>query len=149
MEWVHCLFLFSLNCFRENVFVICKIGLGFCVCVCSLDNSHQKNVIVFFFENLISKWHSFEKRVIFDLLFTFFIYQGKVTKIPSAHISLTYVYFAHPIDFFCLTNFWKKKEFMRYGFSFVWLLVLILIRTILEQSINNLDLLKSVFAGWS
>ena len=49
------------------------------------------------------------------------------------------MYFAHPIDFFvfCLTNFEKKKEFIRYGFSFVWDLVLILIRAILEQSINN------------
>ena len=57
------------------------------------------------------------------------------------------MYFAHPIDFFCLTNFEKKKnkktkkkkktEFIRYGFSLVWVLVLILIRAILEQSINN------------
>ena len=39
----------------------------------------------------------------FDLLFTFFGYQGKVTQIPSAHISLTYMYFAHPIVFL-LTN---------------------------------------------
>ena len=39
----------------------------------------------------------------FDLLFTFFSHQGKVTKIPSAHISLTYMYFAHPIDFFALS----------------------------------------------
>ena len=59
------------------------------------------------------------------------------------------MYFTHPIDFFCLTNLEKKKKIIRYGFSFVWLLVLILIRIILEQSINNLDLLKSVFAGWS
>ena len=64
------------------------------VFLCSLDNLLQKNVIVFFFENQISKWCSFEKRAIFDLLFTFFSYQGKVTKIPLAHISLTYMYFA-------------------------------------------------------
>ena len=75
-------------CFRETVVVICKIGYFF---LCSLDNLLQKNVIVFFFENQISKWRSFEKkRAIFDLLFTFFSYQGKVTKNPSAHISLTY-----------------------------------------------------------
>ena len=43
------------------------------------------------------------------------------------------MYFAHPIDFFCFTNFEKKYEFIRYGFS----LVLILIRAIMEQSINN------------
>ena len=48
------------------------------------------------------------------------------------------MYFAHPIDSFCLTNFEKKKnEFIWYGFSLVWFPVLILIRAILEQSINN------------
>ena len=35
-------------------------------------------------------------------------------------------------------HFWKKKyEFIRYGLSLVWFLVLILIRAILEQSMNN------------
>ena len=47
------------------------------------------------------------------------------------------MYFAHPIDFFCLTNFEKKYDFIKYGFSLVWVLVLILIRAILEQSMNN------------
>ena len=75
-------------CVRENVIVTCKIGSF----LLSLDNSLQKNVIVFFFGNQISKWRSFEKRAIFDLLFTFFSHQGKVTKIPLAHISLTYVH---------------------------------------------------------
>ena len=74
-------------CFRENVVATCKIGS----CLCSLDNLLQKNVIVFFFENQISKWRSFEKRAIFDLLFTFLSHQGKVTKIPLAHISLIYI----------------------------------------------------------
>ena len=93
-------------CFRENVVVTCKIGLF----LCSLDNLLQKNVIVFFFGNQISKWRSFEnkcqigahlkKRAVFDLLFTFFSHQGKVyTKNPTVHISLTYIHFAHPIDF--------------------------------------------------
>ena len=75
-------------CFRENIVATCKIGSF----LCSLDNLLQKNVIVFFFENQISKWRSFEKRVIFDLLFAFFSHQGKVTKISSAHISLTYIH---------------------------------------------------------
>ena len=65
-------------CFRENEVATCKIGSF----LCSLDNLLQKNVIVFFFGNQISKWRSFEKRAIFDLLFTFFSYRGKVTKIP-------------------------------------------------------------------
>ena len=75
-------------CFRENEVATCKIGSF----LCSSDNLLQKNVIVFFFGNQISKWRSCEKRAIFDLLFTFFSYPGKVTKIPSAHISLTYIH---------------------------------------------------------
>ena len=68
-------------CFRENEVATCKIGSF----LCSLDNLLQKNVIVLFFGNQISKWRLFEKRALFDLLFTFFSHQGKVTKIPSAH----------------------------------------------------------------
>ena len=121
-------------CFRGNVDVTCKIGSF----LCSLDNFLQKNLIVFFFGNQISKWRSFEKRVIFDLLFTFYSYQGKVTKIPSAHISLTYIHvFCSPYWPFLPYQFWKKYKFIRYGFSLVWVLVLILIRAILEPSINN------------
>ena len=44
-------------CFRENVVATCKIGSF----LCSLDNLHQKNEIVLFFGNQISKWRSFEK----------------------------------------------------------------------------------------
>ena len=57
-------------CFRETVTVVvtCKIGSF----LCSLDNLLQKNVIVFFFENQISKWRSFEKKVLFDLPFHIF-----------------------------------------------------------------------------
>ena len=49
--------------FRGNVVATCKIGSF----LCSLDNLFQKNVI----GNQISEWRSFEKRAIFDLLFTF------------------------------------------------------------------------------
>ena len=91
-------------CFREHVIATCKI-LSF---LCSLDNFLQKNIIVLFFGNQISKWCSFEKRAIFDLLFTFSSHQGKVTKFLQ-HISHShkYTYFALPIDFFCFTNFEK------------------------------------------
>ena len=77
----------------------------------SLDNLLQKNVIGFFFGYHISKWRSFEKRAFFDLLFTFFSHQGKLQKFLQ-HISHphTYMYFAHPIDFFCLTNFEKNMN---------------------------------------
>ena len=69
-------------CFWGTVIVTCKI-VSF---LCSLDNFLLKNVIVFFFGNQISKWRSFEKRAIFDLLFTSISHQGKDTKMSSAHI---------------------------------------------------------------
>ena len=136
VEWVHGLFLFPRPCFKENVVATCKIGSF----LCSLDNLLQKNVIVLFFGNQISKWRSFEKRAIFDLLFTFFSHQGKVTKFLQ-HISHSHIptrILLTLLTFFLPYQFWKKKnEFIRYGFSLVWVLVLILIRAISKQSINN------------
>ena len=85
-------------CFRENVVAICKIGSF----LCSLDNLYKKNVIVLFFGNQVSKWRSFEKRAIFDLLFFshFLVTREKLKKFFQ-HISQTHTYthFAHPIDF--------------------------------------------------
>ena len=121
-------------CCRENVLATCKIGSFFC----SSDNFLQKNVIVSFFGNQILKCAYLKKGLFFDLLFTFFSHQGKVTKIASAHIPFTYIHiFCAPCWLFLPYQFWKKYEFIRYGFSFVWVLVLILIHAILEQSINN------------
>ena len=102
-------------CFRKNVVATCKIGSF----LCSLDNLLQKNVIVLFFGNQISKWRSIEKRAIFDLLFIFSSHQGKVTKILQ-HISHshTYTYFAHPSDFFCLTNCEQKNRICQVWFLF-------------------------------
>ena len=61
-----------------------------------------------------------EKRAIFDLLFTFFSYHGKVTKIPSAQISLAYMHvLCSPYTIFCLTNFEKEKKKRTYQ---VWFL---------------------------
>ena len=93
-------------CFRQNVVATCKIGCF----LCSLDNLLQKNVIVLCFGNQISKWRSFEKGAIFDLLFTFFSHQGKITKnsFSTSHshtrILLTLM------TFFCLTNFEKNTN---------------------------------------
>ena len=103
-------------CFRENVVATCKIGSFLCI----LDNLLQKNVIVLFFGNQISKWRSFEKRAILTYFSRFLVTREKLQKILQ-HIShsLTYTYFAHPINSFCLTNFEKKYEFIRYGFSLV------------------------------
>ena len=126
------LFVLVSPCFRENVIATCKI-LSF---LCSLDNLLQKNVIVFFFGNQISKWRLFEKKGYFWPTFHIISHQRKFTKfLQRISHSHTYMYFAHPIDFFALPNFEKKN--IRYGFSLVWVLVLIPIRSILEQSINN------------
>ena len=102
-------------CFRENVVATCKIGSF----LCSLDNLLQKNVIVFCFGNQMAKWRSFEKRAIFDLLFTFFSQQGKVTKIPSAHISLTYIHvFCSPYFLFFNLPILKKIQIYQVRFLF-------------------------------
>ena len=130
----------------------CSCHMQNWIFLCILDNLYFRKTYFFlfvclfvsffvslFFCNQISKLRSFEKKkTIFDLLFTFFSLQGTDTKTLSAHISLTYLHiFCSPYWLFCLTNFEKKCEFIRYGFSLVWFLMLILIRAILEQSINN------------
>ena len=72
--------------FRENVGATsCKIGSF----MCSLDNLLQKNAVVLFSRNQISKWRSFEKRAIFDLLFTFSSQREKLQKFLQ-HISQTH-----------------------------------------------------------
>ena len=74
--------------------------------LCSLDNSLLKNVIIFLFGNQISKWHSFEKRAVFDLNFTFLATREKTQKFLQyiSHFN-TYKYFAHPIVLFCFVLF--------------------------------------------
>ena len=105
-------------CFRENVVATCKIESV----LCSLDNLLQKNVIVLSFGNRISKWRSFEKKGLFLTYFShFLVTREKLQKIlqhiPQTH---TNTYFAHPVDFFGLTNFEKKEyKFIRYGFYLV------------------------------
>ena len=93
-------------CFRENVVATCKIGSF----LCSLDNLLQKNVTVIFFGNQISKWRSFEKKGLFLTYFSHFLdTREKLQKFLHISHSHTYTYFAHPIDFFCLTNFEKIR----------------------------------------
>ena len=96
-------------CFRENVVVTCKIRSF----LCSLDNSLQKNAIVLFFGNQISKWRSFEKGLFLTYFSHFLVTREKLQKFLQ-HISHshTYTYFAHPIDFFCLTNFEKNMNLL-------------------------------------
>ena len=87
-----------------------------CVFLCSLDNLLQKNVIFF---NQILKWRSFEKGAIFDLLFTFLVTRDKLQKFLQ-HISHshTYMYFAHPVDFFALPILTKKIRIYQVWFLF-------------------------------
>ena len=119
-------------CFGENVIVTCKI-VSF---LCSLDNFLLKNVIVSFLEIRFQNGAHLRKGYFWPT-FHIFGYQGKDTKIPSAHISLTYKHiFCSPIDFFALPIL-QNYTFIMYGFSLVWLLVLILFCAILEQSVNN------------
>ena len=100
-------------CFRENVVASCK-SVSF---LYSIANLLQKNA--FFFWNQISKWRSFEKRAVFDLLFTFLVTREKLQKFlqHTSHLH-TNTYFAHPIDFFCLTNFGKRKRIYQVWFLF-------------------------------
>ena len=102
-------------CFRENVVLTCKIGS----LLCCLDNLLQKNVIVFFFGNQISKWRSFEKGLFLTYFSHILVTREKLQKFLQ-HISHlhTYMYFAHPIDFFALPIL-KKYVFIRYNFSLV------------------------------
>ena len=87
-------------CFRENVVATCKIGSF----LCSLDKLLQKNVIVLFFGNQISKWRSFEKRAILTYFSHFLVTRGKFQKFlqhithSHTHILLTLLtFFALPI----------------------------------------------------
>ena len=99
-------------CFRENVVATCKIGSFLCIFTI------QKRSCSLFWKS-ISKWRSFEKRAIFDLLFTFSSHKGKVTKIPSAHISNTYIHvFCSPYWFFLPHQFWKKIWIFQVWFLF-------------------------------
>ena len=93
--------------FRENVVVTCKIG----PILCCLDNLLQKNVIVFFFGNQISKRRSFEKGAILAYFSHFLVTRGKLQKfIHHIFHSHTYMYFAHPIDFFLPYQFGKNTN---------------------------------------
>ena len=122
-------------CFRENVVATWKIGSF----LCSLDNLLQKNVILFF-GNQISKGRSFVKKGLFLTYFSHFLVTRESYKKFLQHISHshTYTYSAHPIDFFALPILKKKIQiYIRFLFGMSPSLVLILIRAILEQSINN------------
>ena len=125
-------------CFRENVVATCKIGYF----LCSLDNLLQKNVIVFFFLEIKFQngAHLRKKRLFFTYFSFFLVTRGSYKNSFSTY--LTHIHtriFAHPIDFFTLPVLKKKKKKTIYQVWFLFGIIpgVILIRAILEQSINN------------
>ena len=75
-------------CFRENTVATCKIASF----LCCLDNLLQKNVIVLFLE-IQFQYGAHLKKGLFLTYFSHFLVTGeKLQKIPSAHISLTYIH---------------------------------------------------------
>ena len=98
-------------CFRENVVVTCKIGSF----LCSLDNLLQKNVIVFFFGNQISKWRSFEKRAILTY-FSYFL----VTRESYKNSSSTYLTHMHTRILLTLLTFFALPILKKIRIYQVW-----------------------------
>ena len=102
-------------CFRETVVATCKLGSF----LCSSDNLLQKNVIVLFFGNQISKWRSFEKGL-FLTYFSHFL----VTRESYKNSFSTYLKHIHTrilltlLTFFCLTNFEKNTNLSGIRFLF-------------------------------
>ena len=94
-------------CFRENVVATCKIGSF----LCSLDNLLQKYLIVFFLEIKFQNGAHLKKGLFLTYFSHFLVTREKLQKFLQ-HISHshTYTYFAHPIDFFGLTNFEKSTN---------------------------------------
>ena len=124
-------------CFRENVVATWKIGSF----LCSLGHLLQINVIVLFFGNQVSNGTHLKNGLFLTYFSHFLVTKEKLQKFLQ-HISQTHTctYFAHPIDFFALPILKKIQIYQvrfLFGMSPQLVLVLILICTILEQSINN------------
>ena len=94
-------------CFRENVVATCTIGSF----LCSLDNLLQKNVIVLFLEIKFQNGAHLKKGLFLTYFSHSLVTREQLQKFLQ-HISHshTYTYFAHLIDFFCLTNFEKNMN---------------------------------------
>ena len=75
-------------CFRANVVATCKIGSF----LCNLDNLLQKNVIALFLEIKFQNGAHLKKGLFLTYFSHFLVTREKITKIPSAHISFTYIH---------------------------------------------------------
>ena len=103
-------------CFRENVVATCKIGSF----LCSLDNLLQKNVIVLFFGNQISKCRSFEKKGLFLTYFSHFLVTWEKLQKFLQHI-LTHIHtriLLTLLTFFALPILKKKIRIYQVRFIF-------------------------------
>ena len=101
------LFVFVSHCFRKNVVVTGKIGSF----LCSLDNLLPKKCNWFLFWKSNVKMALIWKKGWFWPTFHIFSRQGKLQKILQHIYHLhTYMYFAHPIDFFFALPILKKKK---------------------------------------
>ena len=124
-----------------------------CLFLLSLDNLLLKDVMDFIFGKHILKWRSFEKKRLFlkNLLFAFLVKREKTRTFPQ-HISHSHNtrILLTLLKCFAYTNFATKKKYklFKHGFSLVRLLVLILIRAILEQSIIN-KMVTKIYVGMS
>ena len=128
------LFVLVSPCFKENVVVTCKIGSFWC----SLDNLFQKNVTVFFLDIKFQNGAHLKKGLFLTYFSHFLITREKLQKFLQ-HISHshTYMYFAHPIDFFALPIL--KENTNLSGMVSLWYesWCWFLFAPFLEQSINN------------
>ena len=107
VEWVYCLFLFPLV-LGEMQLSHAKLGL-FCVLQIIY---FRKTYFFLFLEIKFQNGTHLKKKGLFLTYFSHFIVtRGKLQKFLH-HISHshTYMYFAQPIDFFCLTNFEKNTN---------------------------------------
>ena len=93
--------------FRENVVATCKIGSF----MCSLDN--------LLLEIKCQNGAHLKKGLFLTYFSHFLVSREKLQKFLQ-HISYlhTYTHFAHPIDFFCLKNFEKKRRIYQVRFLF-------------------------------
>ena len=94
-------------CFREIVVVTCKIGSF----LCRLDNLLQKNVFLSFLKIKFQNGAHLKKGLFLTYFLHFLVTREKLQKFLQ-HISHshTYIYFAHPVDFFCLPSFEKNMN---------------------------------------
>ena len=109
-------------CFRENINVSCKI-VSFAY---SLDNFSSEKSNWFLFWKIFQNGAPLGKKGLFLTFFSHFLVTREQTKILSSHSPLRYTHvFCSPYLLFLPSQFCKTCEFIMYGFSLVWLLVLI------------------------